>query len=118
MVAAQDSMSRKKNRHHDDERMNLNWISTTSRRLHIHLICIKFLSCYNHSLINRWRIIDEMVRNRINSNINVLDEFEKFSDEDGKAKARCKHCSTVVNADKEKIGNVAMIRHLERCEKY
>ncbi|KAD3337442.1 hypothetical protein E3N88_32962 [Mikania micrantha] len=48
----------------------------------------------------------------------VWDDFDKFTDDEGEIKARCKHCSKVLAADPSRNGTSALKRHIISCEKH
>ncbi|KAI3756437.1 hypothetical protein L1987_56257 [Smallanthus sonchifolius] len=51
------------------------------------------------------------------SKSDVWDDFEKFTDVDGKKKGRCKHCSKALAADPVKNGTSTLKNHVNICPK-
>ncbi|KAD4180026.1 hypothetical protein E3N88_28617 [Mikania micrantha] len=47
-----------------------------------------------------------------------LGDFDKFSDDEGEKKAKCKHCLKVFAADPIRNGTSALNRHITSCEKH
>ncbi|KAD7116847.1 hypothetical protein E3N88_04115 [Mikania micrantha] len=48
----------------------------------------------------------------------VWDDFDKFTDDEGDIKAKCKHCIKILAADPSRNGTSALKRHILSCEKH